>query len=201
VSKIYTRQNGNVELGGMNDIKKVHAHKKKSFIFLSIFIVLLLSSCASEQREQNENSEAEFTAIPVSPLGFDVLMERGSPWVVSMTNTGEPFFVLADNVFQAADGSGMLFATVPDGFGFISTSIQGYDPVSGTMHILCERFSYDYRFFMHEDELFVAKYLMKSDQLIGIFRPALNRENRSFDLVQVDDELFTLITRTDALVK
>jgi len=54
---------------------------------------------------------------------------------------------------------------------------------------------------MHEDELFVAKYLMKSDQLIGIFRPALNRENRSFDLVQVDDELFTLITRTDALVK
>jgi len=90
----------------------------------------------------------------------------------------------------------MFFATVPEGSGIISTSIQGYDPATEIMYILNERGLYDYRFFMYEDELFVEKrshWLLEPKQSRGIFRPVLNRENLSFDLVEVDDELSTLI--------
>ena len=171
----------------MNAIKRIYAQGKNFFFILAI--VLLLASCASEQGGQREGSEVQFTAIPVSPLDFDVLMEGGFPWVVTMMDTGEPVFVLADNVFQAEDGSGMLFATIPVGSGVISMMIQGYDPVSGTMYTLCERFSYDYRFFMYEEELFVTGHLMMSNQLVGIFRPVLNHETLSFDLVEVSNEV------------
>jgi len=179
---------------GGNYIKKIYAHWKCFFIILSI--VLLLSSCVSEQTEQIESDEVQFTAIPVSPYDFDSLMDRGAPWVVTMMETGEPLFVMADNVFQAEDGTDMLFATIPVGSGIISTMIQGYDPVSGRMYTLCERFFSDYRFFIYENELFVAENLAfpdRSGRLVDIFRPVLNHENLSFDLIQIDDELFTLI--------
>ena len=57
-----------------------------------------------------------------------------------------------------------------------------------------ERFEYDYRFFMHENELFVAKYEVNPfSGLTGIFRPMLNHENLSFDLVEVDGALSDFI--------
>jgi len=148
------------------------------------------------------SGEIEYIPIPVSPaLDMELLLEHGGPWIVRNHQTGEPFFVHADNVFKAEDGTGMFFATVPEGSGIISTSIQGYDPATETMYVLNERGLYDYRFFMYENELFVAKWphwvlsgrSAESQQLIGIFRPILNRENQSFDLVSVDDELSALI--------
>lgn len=176
----------------MNHIKKEKYAMGKFFMMLSI--VLLFSSCASEQTEQ-ENTEEFYTIIPVSSaFDLDLLVDLGAPWIARMANTGEAIGIRADNVFQAEDGTGMLYATVSFGSGFVCTRIEGYNPVSGTIYTLWERFAYDYRFLMYENELFVAKYQVNPfSGRTGIFRPMLNHENLSFDLVEVDDELSALI--------
>jgi hypothetical protein len=88
----------------------------------------------------------------------------------------------------------MLYATVTFGSGFVCSRIKGFNPVSKTTYTLWERFEYDYQFLMFENELFVAKYEVNPfSGLTGIFRPVLNHENLSFDLVEVDDELSALI--------
>jgi len=171
---------------------KAHAHWRSLLAILSI--IFLLSSCASERTEQRENGAAQYIAIPVSStFDMELLLDRRGPWVATEYVTGESRGIWADNVFQADDGSGMIFATVPFGSGIISTSIQGYDPASGKMYVLDERGRYDYRFFMYENELFVVGRPMMSNMLVGIFRPVLDHEALSFDLVEVDDELSSLI--------
>jgi len=169
-------------------MKKVYAFGKSFFIILTS--VFLLSSCAFEQTDQQESSEIQYTAIPVSPaFDMELLLDHGGPWVVTTYGTGEPRGIFADNVFQAEDGSSMFFATVPVGSGFISTKIQGFDPATETMYTLHERFLYDYMFFMHDNELFVGKISVELMEYVGTFRPVLNQENLSFDLVQVDDQI------------
>ena len=173
-------------------MKKVSTCGKSFLMILSV--ISLLSSCTFEEAEQEDSREIQYTVIPVSPaFDMELLLDHGGPWVVTMYETGEPRGIWANNVFQAEDGTDMFFATVSVGSGLISTKIQGYDPVNETMYTLCDRFNYDYRFFMYENELFIEKVSPGTMKSVGIFRPVLNQENLSFDLVEVDDELSDLI--------
>ena len=187
--------------------------KKKTIYFILILLLsaVLVTACASsdensigevepiseiEEPSGFNNGEVEYTPIPVSPVFEMVLwIEHDISWVRIVYETDGPRGINPRYAFRAEDGSGMLFATVPLGGGIAHKSIQGYDPATETFYILYSRFEYDYNFYMHENELLVTKASTESQQLMGIFRPVLNRENHSFDLIEIDEEFFTSIQR------
>ena len=174
--------------------------------FALIVVVLLLASCGFEQAG---DGEAQISAIPVSHFwdgynNFATLFELGAPWV-GLDDDGEirefpnkPHLYLS-LVFQANDGTDMLYATVITHSAGLFSEIQAYDPASGAIFTQNQLGRRNYSFRMYENELFVVDYITPHiypyEEFLRVYRPVLNHETFSFDLVEVDEELFALIER------